>query len=144
MSGEGIAPGWGGLEGRAPRSVEIGGVHVGRGSLVRLAPRSRGDAWDAALAGRSAVVELIQQGLEGGVQLAVVLEDDPGRDLGVRRQPGLRFFFAPEEVGPLGKAAFSPSGCSILVTASATCCSPTAASASGSRGCWASASCRPA
>ncbi len=115
MSGEGIAPGWGGLEGRAPRSVEIGGVHVGRGSLVRLAPRSRGDVWDVALAGRSAVVESIQQDLEGGVQLAVVLEDDPGRDLGVRRQPGHRFFFAPEEVEPLGGAAFSPGGRSVLV-----------------------------
>jgi hydrogenase maturation protease len=30
-----------------------------------------------------------------------VVEDDPGRDLGVRRQPGHRVFFAPHEVEPL-------------------------------------------
>jgi hydrogenase maturation protease len=31
----------------------------------------------------------------------VVLEDDPGRDLGMLRQPGHRFFFSTEEVEPL-------------------------------------------
>jgi hypothetical protein len=31
----------------------------------------------------------------------VVLDDDPGRDLGALRQPGHRFFFSPEEVVPL-------------------------------------------
>jgi hypothetical protein len=30
-----------------------------------------------------------------------VLDDDPGRDLGLLRQPGHRFFFAPEEVEPM-------------------------------------------
>jgi hypothetical protein len=30
-----------------------------------------------------------------------VLEDDPGRDLGMLRQPGHRFFFSPEEIEPL-------------------------------------------
>jgi hydrogenase maturation protease len=34
-----------------------------------------------------------------------VVDDDPGRDLGQRRQPGHRFFFAPEEVEPLGAPA---------------------------------------
>jgi len=28
----------------------------------------------------------------------VVLEDDPGRDLGELRQPGHRFFFKPSEI----------------------------------------------
>ena len=32
--------------------------------------------------------------------LAVVLDDDPGRDLGLLRQPGHRFFFSPAEVEP--------------------------------------------
>jgi len=31
----------------------------------------------------------------------VVLEDDPGRDLGMLRQPGHRFFFSPAEVEPM-------------------------------------------
>lgn len=110
------ALGWGGLEGRAPRTVEIGGVHVGRGSLVRLHPRARGgDVFDVALAERVAVVESIQQDLEGGVQLAVVLEDDPGRELGVARQPGHRFFFGVDEVEPLGGAAQEPDRMSVLV-----------------------------
>jgi hydrogenase maturation protease len=108
------AAGWGDLEGRAPRTVEVAGVHIGRGSLVRLSPRARGDVWDAALAGKAAIVESIQQDLEGAIQLAVVLEDDPGRELGVKRQPGHRFFFAPDEVEPLGPA-LQPDGRSILV-----------------------------
>jgi hypothetical protein len=31
----------------------------------------------------------------------VVLNDDPGRDMGLLRQPGHRFFFAPEEIEPV-------------------------------------------
>jgi hydrogenase maturation protease len=47
------------------------------------------------------VVEAIEEDLEGNVALAVVVEDDPGSDLGFARQPGHRFFFAPEEVEAL-------------------------------------------
>jgi hydrogenase maturation protease len=109
---------WGPLEGRAPRTVAVGGVHVGRGSLVRLRPRPHagGDVFDAALAGQTATVESIQQDLEGGVQLAVVLEQDPGRDLGIARQPGHRFFVAADEVEPLDDAAArAPDAPSVLV-----------------------------
>jgi hydrogenase maturation protease len=110
------ALGWDGLDGRAPRTVEVDGVHVGRGSLVRLHPRARGgDVFDVALAERVAVVESIQQDLEGVVQLAVVLEDDPGRELGVARQPGHRFFFGVDEVEPVGGASHEPGRASILV-----------------------------
>jgi hydrogenase maturation protease len=59
-------------------------------------------------------VESIQQDMEGVVSLAVVLEEDPGRDLGVARQPGHRFFFAASEVEPLGPS-LAPSTRSILV-----------------------------
>jgi hydrogenase maturation protease len=112
--------GWDALAGRAPRTVEIGGVHVGRGSLVRLRPAgagagngSRGDAFDTALADRTAVVESLMQSIDGDVQLAVVLEDDPGRDLGVARQPAHRFFFSTAEVEPL--TAVRPDTRNILV-----------------------------
>ena len=54
-----------------------------------------------ALAGRVAVVDSLEQDYEGNVHLAVVVEDDPGRDLGRLRQPGHRFFFTPAEVEPL-------------------------------------------
>jgi len=107
-------PGWDGLEGRAPRTVDVDGIHVGRGSLVRLRPRAGGDVFDLALAGKAAVVESIQQDMEGNVSLAVVLEDDPGRDLGVARQPGHRFFFAAAEVEPMGPSV-EPTARSILI-----------------------------
>jgi hydrogenase maturation protease len=93
---------WEELERPAPDSILVEGVELRRASRVRLRPHAGGDIMDLALAGRSAVVEGIDQDLEGNVRLAVVVEDDPGRDLGERRQPGHRFFFAPEEVEPLG------------------------------------------
>ena len=106
--------GWDGLEGRAPRTIEVAGVHVGRGSLVRLRPRAGGDIFDLALSGKTAIVESIQQDMEGAVSLAVVLEEDPGRDLGVARQPGHRFFFAAAEVEPLGPSV-DPAARTVLV-----------------------------
>jgi hydrogenase maturation protease len=95
---------WEELERPGPDLVEVGGIAVRRGSRVRLRPRPGGDVFDAALAGRAAVVEAIEQDMEGQIQLAVVVEDDPGRDLGHQRQPGHRFFFTPAEVEPLGEA----------------------------------------
>jgi hydrogenase maturation protease len=92
---------WEELERPAPDAVTVDGVELRGRSRVRLRPRAGGDVLDLALDGRTAVVEGIDQDLEGNVRLAVVVEDDPGRDLGLGRQPGHRFFFAPEEVEPL-------------------------------------------
>jgi len=82
-------------------SVSVSGVELKTGMRVRLRPRAGGDIFDIALAGQVAIVESIEQDYEGRNHLAVVLEDDPGRDLGMLRQPGHRFFFSPEEVEPL-------------------------------------------
>jgi hydrogenase maturation protease len=90
------------------RSVTVAGVEVGRGSRVVLRPRAGADVFDRAIAGKVAVVERVEEDMEGSVQLAVVVEDDPGRDLGERRQPGHRFFFSPEEVEPLAGQAQPP------------------------------------
>jgi hypothetical protein len=79
-------------------SVTVGGVNLSRGDRVRLRPRKSGDIMDVALAGKVAVIESIEQDYEGSVQLAVVIDEDPGKDLGMLRQPGHRFFFGPEEV----------------------------------------------
>ena len=76
-----------------------------RGSRVRLVPHAGGDIFDIALAGRTAVVEAIEEDLEGERQVAVTLDDDPGRDLGDARFPGHRFFFRTDEVEPLEDAA---------------------------------------
>jgi hypothetical protein len=92
---------WSELQRQPPDSATVDGAILRRGSRVRLKPRARGDVFDQALAGRVAVVEGIDQGLDGEVQIAVTMEDDPGRDLGEGRYPGHRFFFATSEVEPL-------------------------------------------
>ncbi len=92
------------LEDKAPvESVTLSGVEVRKGDRVRLRPKAGGDIFDLALAGQVAIIEAIEQDYEGKVHLAVVLEDDPGRDFGMLRQPGHRFFFSPEEAEPLDK-----------------------------------------
>lgn len=90
---------WQALEDRVlAESVDVAGATVKKGDRVRLRPRAGGDIIDLALAGQIAIVESIEQDYEGRLHLAVVLEDDPGKDLGLLRQPGHRFFFTPEEV----------------------------------------------
>jgi hydrogenase maturation protease len=96
-----------------PRSVTVAGVEVGHGSRVVLRPGEGADIFDRAVAGKVATVGGIHETMEGSVQLAVVLEDDPGRDMGERRQPGHRFFFSPDEVEPL--AGEAPASTRVLV-----------------------------
>ena len=81
--------------------INVGGVVFRRGDHVRLRPRIGGDILDLALAGRAATIESIEQDFENRIYFAVLVDDDPGKDLGAQRQPGHRFFFAPEEVEPL-------------------------------------------
>jgi hypothetical protein len=87
--------------------VWVGGVYLRAGDRVRLRPNVRADAIDLALAGEVAVIEAIEQDLEKRIHLAVVLEKDPGKDLGFLRQPGHRFFYGVDEVEPLPVAAGS-------------------------------------
>jgi hydrogenase maturation protease len=94
---------WNLLEDKAPlESLLIAGVEVRPGDRVRLRPGKRADVFDLALAGKIATVESIEQDYEGQFHISVVADDDPGRDIGMMRQPGHRFFFSPEEVEPLG------------------------------------------
>ena len=85
----------------APESVRIFGIELRVGDRVRLCPRKQADIMDMALAGKVGVIEAIEQDFEDQIQLAVVLDDDPGREFGMMRQPGHRFFFSPEEVEPV-------------------------------------------
>lgn len=82
-------------------SVEVRGRSLKRGDRVRLAPKAGGDIFDLALKGQTAAIEAIEQDYDGRVHLAVVLDADPGRDLGMLRQPGHRFFFGLDEVEPI-------------------------------------------
>ncbi len=92
---------WEELERPGPDSVVLAGRRLRPGDAVRLRPQRSGDVFDLALAGRAAVIESIEEDMEGRISLAVVVEDDPGRELGLARQPGHRFFFSPDEVEPL-------------------------------------------
>lgn len=82
-------------------SVRVAGVELRAGDRVRLCPRKTADIIDLALQGQIAVIESIEQDYEEQVHLAVILDNDPGRDFGALRQPGHRFFFSPEEVEPV-------------------------------------------
>jgi hypothetical protein len=86
---------------RRVECVHIGPAEVRQGDRVRLRPRGRADIMDLALAGMAATIEAIEQDYEGRIYLAVTVDEDPGKDLGMLRQPGHRFFFGMEEVEPL-------------------------------------------
>jgi hydrogenase maturation protease len=101
---------WNLLEAKTPlETLRIAGVEVKAGDRVRLNPGKRTDIFDMALAGKTAVIESIEQDYEGKFHICVVADDDPGRDIGMMRQPGHRFFFFPEEVEPCGPDEPTPS-----------------------------------
>jgi hydrogenase maturation protease len=111
---------WNLLEAKSPlKTLRIGEADVKVGDRVRLRPGKRADIFDMALAGKTAVIESIEQDYEGKFHVCVVADDDPGRDIGMMRQPGHRFFFFPEEVEPIGPdesaASFNTSAPAILV-----------------------------
>jgi hypothetical protein len=89
------------MESPTPASVTINGSEVKPGSTVRLRPQRRADVFDLALSGQIATVEAFEQDFDERIHLAVTLADDPGRDLGMARLPGHRFFFSPDEVEPI-------------------------------------------
>ncbi len=83
--------------------VTVAGVALKVGDRVRIRPKKRADVMDIALNGKIGIIESVMQDVEDEVQFALVLEDDPGRDLGMLRQPGHRFFYGADEVEPLGE-----------------------------------------
>jgi hypothetical protein len=85
----------------ALESITVAGVRLSKGDRVRIRPKGRADVMDLVLAGKVAVIEGVEQDAENRVHLALVLDDDPGKDLGMMRQPGHRFFYTPDEVEPV-------------------------------------------
>lgn len=77
------------------------GVEFKIGDRVHLRPHSGGDVMDLALAGMDAAIEAIDSDFEDRIHIAVTLDDDPGREWGLQRMPGHRFFFSPEEIEPI-------------------------------------------
>ena len=82
-------------------NVMVKGRDLMVGDRVRISPHGRADVMDLALQGKIALIESIEQDAENRVYLALVLEEDPGKDLGMLRQPGHRFFYGLNEVEPL-------------------------------------------
>jgi hypothetical protein len=89
---------WGQLEPMTSVAWPHGELKVG--DSVRLRPRPGADILDLALRDKTAKVESIVQDFDDKIQVAVILDDDPGADLGVLRVTGHRFFFSLEEVEP--------------------------------------------
>jgi hypothetical protein len=81
----------------------IGGRDLCVGDRVRLRPKARADIFDLVLKDEVAVIEAIERDLEDRIHVAVVLEADPGRELGLDRMPGHRFFFSPDEIEPIAE-----------------------------------------
>jgi hypothetical protein len=82
-------------------SLRVNGIDLKQGDRVRLHPLGRADILDMALDGKTATIEAIEQDFDERVYLGVVLDDDPGGDLGRLRQPGHCFYFGVEEVEPI-------------------------------------------
>jgi hypothetical protein len=80
-------------------TVPIGGVAVGRGTKVWLRPSRRADAHDVFLDGRVATVAAVLHDVDGGIHLAITVDDDPGADL--YDATGRYRYFDPDEVEPL-------------------------------------------
>lgn len=81
-------------------TVPVDGVPVGSGHRVRLRPRVRGaDAQDMFLAGRTARVAAVFHDVDGGVYLAVTIDDDPAAEL--HDWYGRYHYFRPDELEPL-------------------------------------------
>ena len=63
---------------------------------------------DIVLAGETAIVEAVEVDFDDRVHVAVTLDGDPGRELGLARMPGHRFFFSPDEIEIVSSGAPSP------------------------------------
>lgn len=86
-------------------SVVINGTEVKAGDRVVIRPKRRADALDLMLAGRIAIIEALEQDAEDKIHLALVVEDDPGRDLGFARQSRHRFLYGTDKVELLKEVA---------------------------------------
>jgi len=88
-------------------SATVNGVTLKAGDRVRIRPKRRADVMDIALEGKIAMIEAVEEDVDKNVHFAVVLEDDPGRDIGLMRHVGHRFFLR----GRRGRTALKHESC---------------------------------
>ena len=81
--------------------LRVHGTELKIGDRVRLRPKAGADIMDIVLKDEVAVIEAIERDFEDKVHVAVVLENDPGREFGLDRMPGHRFFFSATEIEPV-------------------------------------------
>ena len=84
--------------------IIVSGNEIKPGDRVRLRPLGRADIFDMALDGKLATVVSIESDFEDRIYLAVTVDDDPGKDLGMTGKPGHRFFYGIDEIEPLENA----------------------------------------
>ncbi|MEQ3550060.1 hypothetical protein WIS52_06215 [Pseudonocardia nematodicida] len=77
-------------------AADVGGIPVSRGSTVHLRPGRGTDAQDAFLEGMRATVQAVVHDVDGGVHVAVSLDDDPAAELQLAH--GRFRYFRPDEL----------------------------------------------
>ena len=80
-------------------AVPVDGVPVSRGSAVLLRPGSGSDAQDRFLDGMRATVQAVVHDVDGGVHVAVSVDDDPAAELALAH--GRFRYFRPGELEPV-------------------------------------------
>jgi hypothetical protein len=83
------------------QSARVHDVDLKKGDRVRIRPNKRADIMDMALDGKIGIIEAVEQDVDDQIHFALVLEDDPGRELGMQRYIGHRFFYSADEVEPV-------------------------------------------
>lgn len=79
-------------------AVLVGDVPVARGSAVVLRPGRGTDAQDRFLTGMRATVQAVVHDVDGGVHVAVSVDEDPGTDMALEQ--GRFRYFRPDELEP--------------------------------------------
>ena len=82
--------------------VFVNGTKICKGSIVRLHPKRRADAWDMFLENKLATVRAIHQDVENQLYVAVTVDDDPASEF--HHWYGRSLFFYPDEVEPAAMA----------------------------------------
>ncbi|MDQ6838409.1 MAG: hypothetical protein M3137_08800 [Actinomycetota bacterium] len=110
VGGDGEAPWWDpGVDGAVDPwtdSLMIQGVKVAKGSKVRLEPSRRADAHDLFVVGHTATVAGVFNDVDGDQHVAVIVDDDPARDMYALQ--GRFLYFGPEEVVPVNGDEVEP------------------------------------
>ena len=65
---------------------------------VRVQPKRETGILDVVLKDKAAIIAVVERGCEDQSRVAITTSDNPGRDVGLDRLLGHRFFFARDEV----------------------------------------------